>query len=619
MCGIIGEFAVEERPTDAIPSLVRMMARRGPDDEGIWRDDRCTLGFRRLAILDLSPAGHQPMVSLDGKSIIVFNGELYNFKDIKRELEHLGVKFRSTGDTEVVLNALAIWGTDALLRFNGMFALALYDVEAKQLLLARDHAGIKPLYYLHSNAGIVFASQYNQILAHPWSQGLSISLHGLGLYLRLGYIPAPNALFENTHMVEPGTWIRFDMNGGMTRGVHFEFPKFQEPSLFGQEALEAVDAAVTRAVRDQMISDVPIGTFLSGGIDSPLVAAKMRLAETGPLPAFTIGTNFDELDETHDASAYAKSLHLDHAIKHFTDDQVLRVLDDVIKAQSEPFGDYSMFPSLLVSELASAKVKVVLSGDGGDELFWGYESRFSPLIRASPDFEHPQILRSMQWAVKKYLGVGGGYWQLRIPTIGDWLGAIHSAIPKDVILRLFPDLSQEHVETPIFDFQGGDRDSTAQWLRWNEFVGHLTRVLLKVDRASMYHSLEVRVPLLDKRVIETALQVDWNTCLNIAEAMGKVPLRHSLAKHTHHQSIIKMGFSVPMGQWLKGPLKATFEERATGQADFCGLHIDKEYLQRLFASHLNGDSRYEWGLWVFLSLLLWQDAHTGNTLGNNQR
>ncbi|MGH7963151.1 MAG: asparagine synthetase B family protein, partial [Candidatus Binatia bacterium] len=277
------------------PLLIALMARRGPDDEGVWSDGRgVTLGFRRLAVLDLSPTGHQPMRTQDGRYVIVYNGEVYNFRELRQELEQEGVRFRSTGDTEVVLYALAHWGTRALSRFNGMFALGFYDAGERRLLLARDHAGIKPLYSMLTSRGLVFASQYDQILAHPWSQPLDISREALALYLRMGYLPAPYALLQNTHMLEPGTWLEMTSESRMRRGRFFAFPVYGEPNLRGAEAYEAVDTAVTAAVRRHLVSDVPVGTFLSGGIDSPLVAAKMRAVSNGPVRAFTIGTNGDQ-------------------------------------------------------------------------------------------------------------------------------------------------------------------------------------------------------------------------------------------------------------------------------------------------------------------------------------
>jgi len=335
MCGIIGQLAfsngeIREPGADIIRQLTPLMARRGPDDEGVWSDGQfCSLGFRRLAVLDPSPAGHQPMLTEDKRYALVYNGELYNFRELRRELKLDGVRFRSNGDTEVVLYALARWGLRTLSRFNGMFALGFYDSVDKRLFLARDHAGIKPLYYALTPRGLVFASQYDQILAHPWNHGLEISPQALGLYLRLGYIPAPYALLRNTHMLEPGSWLEITGEGRVQHAKFFEFPLYREPDLRGEEACDAVDAALTAAVRRQLVSDVPVGTFLSGGIDSPLVAAKMCAASNHPVRAFTIGMNDDLLDETPDALAYARELGVEHYVERMSPDHAPDMIGDV--------------------------------------------------------------------------------------------------------------------------------------------------------------------------------------------------------------------------------------------------------------------------------------------------
>ena len=586
------------------------MARRGPDDAGWWSDGKhCTLAFRRLAILDLSPAARQPMLTRDGRYILVYNGEVYNFQELRRKLEQRGIRFRSTGDSEVVLYALAQWGPKALEQFNGMFALGFYDTQEKRLLLARDHAGIKPIYYMVTSEGIVFASQYDQILAHPWSYGLGISPEALGLYLRLGYIPAPYALLKNTYMLEPGTWLEVSVDGTVRRGRFFEFPVYREPDLFGKEAYEAVDATVTEAVRRHLISDVPLGTFLSGGIDSPLVTAKVKLVSNGSVKAFTIGTNGDRFDESPDAIRYAQEIGLEHVVEHVTPDDALNMLDDVVAACSEPFGDYSIFPTMLVSRIASQEVKVMLSGDGGDELFWGYVGRFGSVIEVCEDFRQPYWWRSARWGIKKLLRLGHGHRNLRWPSIGDWYRAKHTRIPEVWLQRIFPDLPSWPENFPLFEYSGWEVDRTAQWLRWNEFVGHLTMVLLKVDRASMYHSLEVRVPLLDREVIEVATRVDWRSCLDLERQIGKLPLRYALARHVHHQSQNKRGFTVPMDAWLRGALRSIFEEVVLNRGEILGFPVQRNALQEMFGQHLSEQRDYAWGLWVLLSLALWEEKH----------
>ena len=296
-------FLIQTEETETIITrLTCLMIRRGPEDEGTWSDgNHCTFGFRRLSILDLTPAGHQPMLTPDGRFALVMNGEVYNFPELRNQLQQKGYRFRSSGDAEVVLYALAEWGKAALRRFNGMFALAFYDAQEKKLLLGRDPAGIKPLYYLEHPHGLVFASQYDQILAHPWAKNLPYHPGARSLYLRFGYIPAPYAILENTHMLPAGSWLELDAVGRKQQERYFEFPIYREPDLHGQVAFDAVDAALTDAVKRQMVSDVPLGTFLSGGIDSPLVTAVAQSLGPVPVKAFTIGVEDSLLDESADA------------------------------------------------------------------------------------------------------------------------------------------------------------------------------------------------------------------------------------------------------------------------------------------------------------------------------
>jgi asparagine synthase (glutamine-hydrolysing) len=611
MCGVAGElrFNSETEPKADWTKISSMMARRGPDDEGIWSDEgRCTLVFRRLAIIDLSLNGHQPMAVCNGRFVLVFNGEVYNFKDLRKRLESLGVQFRSNSDTEVVLYALIEWGIAALDAFNGMFALGFYDKAEKRLLLARDHAGIKPLYYLIRPQGVVFASQFNQLLAHPLSRNLGVSQEALGLYLRLAYIPAPYALLQDSHMLEPGTWIQFTEKGHVQQGQFFSMPRCETPSLKGAEAIEAVDGVIAEAVKRQLISDVPVGAFLSGGIDSPLVVAKMKSAGTGTIRTFTIGTGEEATDESTDAMRYARELGVEQTVEHVKPDTALDLIDNVIDACGEPFGDYSMFPTMMVSHLASRDYKVMLSGDGGDELFWGYP-RFGSLIKMAKDSRLPRWWRLARRGYQKVLGLP--YQSPYLPACS--LGELHRTklthLPELWLRRVFPALPSWPSEYAPFAYTRREPNEVAQWSRWSEFVGHLPYVLLKVDRASMYHSLEVRVPLLDREVINVATQIDWRECFDVSRKIGKLPLRHALARHTTYQSRTKRGFEVPMGSWLRTSLRERFEESLLKRDEILGLEIERKALRELFTLHLKGERDYAWGLWPLFSLALWADKY----------
>lgn len=619
MCGIAGELRFrEEEPVGADwDRISSMMSRRGPDDSGFWSEDgACTLAFRRLSIIDLSSGGHQPMTAGKGRYVLVFNGEVYNFVELREQLRQRGVEFRSTSDSEVVLHALIEWNVAALDKFNGMFALAFYDSVEKKLILARDHAGMKPLYYLTSDRGIVFGSQYDQLLAHPWSYGLGVSGEALGLYLRLAHIPAPFAMIENTHMLEPGTWMEITANGQSRQDRFFILPQYTEPSLRGEAALEAVDEAITRAVRRHLVSDVPVGAFLSGGIDSPLVVAKMRSVSANPIRTFTIGTGEKKTDESLDAQAYAKEIGVEHKIEYVRTEQVLDLVADVIDACGEPFGDYSIFPTLLAARLASRDHKVVLSGDGGDELFWGYPSRFSTLIRLAVDFRMPLWLRRVRWGVKR-ASLRGNDRCLLMDSVGDSHRAMHTRFPEALLQEIFPSLPVWPPGCNVYAYDGRDPDQIAQVSRWNEFVYHLTMVLLKVDRASMYNSLEVRVPFLDREVIDVASKVDWKDCLQVGPQIGKIPLRRALAKQVTYQTHAKRGFEAPMATWLRTSMREMFEEYVLNRTDILGLEIDRKAVRRVFDQHVHRERNHAKGLWPLLSLALWTRKYRSHSPVSN--
>jgi len=607
MCGIAGELRFTSKPGQGDwAKISELMIRRGPNDSGSWEDDRCNLVFRRLAILDLSAAGHQPMVSVDGRYVLVFNGEIYNYQSLRKALEQKGCSFSSRTDSEVVLYSLIEWGCrEAVNRFNGMFALGLYDSHEKTLFLARDHAGIKPLYWMRHNEGIMFASQYDQVLEHPWSKDLPFSTAATSMYLHLATVPSPFAILENTFMLEPGSWLEVSRDGRIEKGYYYEFPYQNKPTLSGQDAMDAVDEAITNAVKRQLVSDVPIGAFLSGGIDSPLVCAKMQAACSTRMRAFTIGTGGDITDESEDAIRYAKEIGIDQTVKHVDPRDAINMLDDVIKSCGEPFGDFSIFPTLLVSKLAREEFTVMLSGDGGDELFWGYANRFASIMNNAQDFRKSWRHRRLVRIPRRILGLAqrpSSYHK----TIGEWQRDKHTRLPKQWMQKVFPDKPEWPQEYTDYDYSGYDADETARWIRRNEFISHLTGVLLKVDRASMYNSLEVRVPLLDREVIDVASQVDWKDCFDLNKQIGKIPLRKSLNRHINHQTTAKKGFAPPMGEWLRTSLRQTFEEKLLTRDSLGGIPFNRNEMYAMYKAHLEGKNM-GWGLWPLLSFALWHD------------
>jgi len=606
MCGIAGIFN-GNRDHDLAGAVRRMTAaliRRGPDDEGFWSDERLQLGFRRLAILDLSSAGHQPMVASDGRSVIVFNGELYNFPELRRELEASGVRFRSRGDTEVVLEALSRWGPAAVSRFNGMFAFGWYEIAERRLLLARDHAGIKPLYVATlPDKSVAFASQLDALVEAPGLDPDALNLDVLRLCLRLHHIPAPHSIVRHTRQLEPGHWLRVHADGRLEERAWWRLPRSSHADLRGPAAVDQLEDTLDRAVRRQLVSDVPVGVFLSGGIDSPLVAAHAR-TELAP-KAFTIGNPGWGQDESADASRYARELALDHRVHPVSSEEAMATLADVRAAQHEPFGDFSIIPTLLVSKFARREVTVALSGDGGDELFFGYERPVS-LLRDGALFRWPRVVRMACFAAGKY-GLGRRRSQAIVRRDpGDYYFAVNCRIDDDEIGRLAPTLPPIPADFDLYRF-GEYRGLTdlADFSRYVEFYGQMQRGLKKVDMASMHNSLEVRVPLLDREVIELSLRID--PFASLRDGKRKMVLEDALARSVPRASIpqSKRGFSVPLRTWLQGGWRDIVEETLFGSASSTDL-FDRGRLWQYWDDHLSGRSDHKWGLWTLLSFEWWR-------------
>jgi asparagine synthase (glutamine-hydrolysing) len=616
MCGITGMVVTEGLTDDdlrEVEALTALMARRGPDDEGAWDDGRCcALGFRRLSIIDLSESGHQPMVTADGGDVLVFNGELYNYRELKRELESAGCRFRSTSDTEVVLQALATWGIEALGRFDAMFALAWYRPATQTLVLARDAVGIKPLAWWWSPAAFVFGSQYDQVIRHRRCRRERLDPDIVGLYLRLGYIPAPYGLVEGTGQVEPGQWLQVRPGCRPVTGRFRVRPRAPGPGerLYGDAATEAVAAGVDAAVAQQLVADVPVGVFLSGGIDSPLVAAAAQRESAGRLTAFSIGTDDPVMDESGAARTYAELLGVDHQLRTISGDHALALIDHVAQANSEPFGDYSSFPTLMVSELAAGSVKAVLSGDGGDELFWGYP-RFAKIRAARRWFSLPRSVRIAAYgATKARPAAKRPPRGILFRSLGDWYLDAHSGLRSvdfDCFGRELDRLPAGYDEFALGRVPSDDE--LLQWMRTNELGTHLPMILQKVDRASMYHGLEVRVPLLARNLVELAHRVDPSAAF--AGGQGKAVLRAALARRVPADSIPrpKKGFTVPMGRWLRTDLEPIIRDRLLGGDTVLGDALDRPALARWYEAHRRGELDRTRGLWNLLALQLWADTH----------
>ncbi len=613
MCGIAGllDFSGVLPPKQRMESVSRMsasMVRRGPDDDGVWKDAETSvcLAFRRLAVLDVTQAGHQPMLTADGRHVLVFNGEIYNHDFLRRELTSLGHAFRSRTDTEVLLAALVQWGVDVLPRLNGMFAFAWYDRVNRRLTLARDHAGIKPLYVLlhPDRSAMAFASRYDALALCPWSMG-AVREDVMHLYLRLHHIPAPFAMHANALQLQPGTCLTFEGDGRMQERRWWSIEDAGEVHVSRPEVMAAVDASLHAAVERQLAADVPVGVYLSGGVDSALVTAYSTRHFPSQLDAFTISTKGWWQDEGPDARRYAQALGVAHHMLESTDVNLTTLVEEAFEAQYEPFGDFSMLPTLLISAHARRHVTVALSGDGGDELFFGYERPMS-LLRDAGLFRLPRLLRAVPYLAGKYGLARRRSGAVLSRTPADYYYNVNCRISAEDACRLVPGATAPPSDFRLYD-DGGVRswDGLARYSRRVEFEGQLQRGLKKVDMASMHHSLEVRVPLLDREVITAALQLDPADAMQ--DGRRKSVLVDLLGRMVDPAIIPpqKRGFAVPLGEWLRGSLRPLVEDVIARPSSQYPSFIEPEAVRSMMRAHLLGTQDHKWGIWTVLSLLEW--------------
>ncbi len=620
MCGIAGFLSFQylikpETHLNHLNKMTEMMLRRGPDDSGVWIDPqgRVGFGFRRLSILDLSPAGHQPMSSHQDRSVLMLNGEIYNFIALRHELEGKGYVFKTRTDTEVLLAALESWGLEKTLALvNGMFAFAWYDRVDRILTLARDHAGIKPLYYAldPERRGLTFASQYDVLLNGPWGIPGEVDLDVLRLYLKLHHIPPPGGLHKYTWQLEPGSYIQINSEGQLVKKQWWRLPRRVEDEFIPlAEAIDLLGGALDESIRRQRIADVPVGVFLSGGIDSPLVSAIAR-QQTGPqLKAFTISIPGWRQDEAEDARRYAQYLGLDHHVIDVSGEDALELIDEVIQAQYEPFGDYSILPSLLVSKHARAEITVALSGDGGDELFFGYERPLS-LLKNGRDFRWPWLVRAGMYGAGKFRLLPQKSEVIISRSPADYYFGVNSRLPDTALERIAPMLRKPAVipDPYAFDRYRSELD-LANYSRYVEYYGQLQRGLKKVDMASSQQSLEVRVPLLDRQVLDLSLKI--NPLEMMKDRKRKWVLQKLLEKHVPTEMIptTKRGFAIPLGDWLRGPLKRRVEETLFDKPLYPYGIFDVDTLSTYWHYHLSKAKDHKWGLWTILSLQWWASEH----------
>jgi asparagine synthase (glutamine-hydrolysing) len=610
MCGIFGEIAIKNNNTSkaVFQSINNFNLLRGPDAEGYWADgETCQLGFRRLAIIDTSANGNQPMISPSGRLVMVFNGEIYNFQEIKLQLKNQ--HFNGHSDSEVIIHAFEEWGIEKTLKsLDGMFAIAIWDCTEKAITLARDFAGIKPLHYGHNEFGFVFGSQTDQVSNHPWFKDSAIDQQVLYTYLRMHYIPAPLGLLEKTGQLLPGEFMKIDSRGNVTRQFYYQLPNVKPNILKEDEAIEFVDYHLRKSVEAEMISDVPIGTFLSGGIDSPLIASYAAEFCGEPLQAFTIGSDGKTYDESEKAKEIASCLGVSMNLDVMSDKDAVQILPDVMESLKEPFADFSIIPTWLVSKHAKRKITVALSGDGGDELFFGYHRFWS--IAKNLKFRNslPTFLRYPAYGVDKLL-FKNRHINSAILADSQAYGHknLHSRFGHDLVGSIFPYLERSNFSEAFSAYEypeTKDRDELLSFMRKAEFDGMMQKTLLKVDRASMGNSLEVRVPFLKKSFIEASLALSFN--LSYGADQRKELLKKLFKKRL--PGIVfdneKKGFAVPLSNWLRGAMKQDLLDTLLYELFISKFGIEKKSMEKLLESHMSGVDE-KWPLFTLYSLAKW--------------
>lgn len=650
MCGIAGFLDPScSSSTDTIKNLIERMTdvilHRGPDDSGSWMDaeNGIALGFRRLSIIDLSPAGHQPMASADGRYIIIFNGEVYNFNKLRNELAGLGHTFRGHSDTEVMLASICQWGIQAAVqRFNGMFAFALWDRREHSLNLVRDRFGIKPLYYGWSGNVFLFGSELKALKAHPAFHA-GIDRDALALYLRHNCIPTPYTIYTGLRKLLSGSILTLSGNdrpGECPEPVPYWSARQVVESgvahLFtgsDQDAAGELDGLLRQSIQERMIADVPLGAFLSGGIDSSAVVALMQAQSSRPIQTFTIGFHESGYDEAKHAKEIARHLGTDHTELYVTPQEAQAVIPRLPALYDEPFSDSSQIPTFLVSELARRHVTVSLSGDGGDELFGGY-NRYSWVQK---------ITKATGWVPGAFRNLGSGIlsrippaaWdsllanrlvpsRWRISEPGEKMRKIAEILSTRSPEAIYLDLVS-HWKDPCAIVPGAvepqtlvtRRESWAQlpdftsWMMYMDLVSYLPDdILVKLDRASMGVSLESRVPYLDDhRLVEFAWRLPLH--MKIRNGQGKWLLRQVLYQYVPRGMVErpKKGFGIPIDAWLKGPLRgwaeALLDERRLRDEGF----LDPAPIQLIWQEHLAGKHNWQYKLWDILMFQSWLEAN----------
>jgi asparagine synthase (glutamine-hydrolysing) len=634
MCGIVGFYNSRKNKESSLLDLNNMLnasIHRGPDDYGTWQHQEVNLGHRRLSIHDLSQAGHQPMTCASNRYVLVFNGEIYNFEELKLQL--FGCKWRGHSDTEVMLAAFNYWGIErSLTKFNGMFAFAVWDKKKKQLTLARDRFGEKPLYYYHNNGVFAFASEIKSLEANE-SLVLQIDRSALIHQLESAYIPAPLSIYTHVKKLPPGNLLTFSVDKGVSYSTYWNLVgqiKTAKQNIFccEQEAIEALDTTLKRAVKLRMSADVPLGGFLSGGVDSSLILALMQSQSDKIVNSFTIGFDAENYNEAKYAKEVANYLGTNHYEQYLAPKDILDVIPKLGDMFDEPFSDPSQIPTYLASVIARKHVTVCLSGDGGDELFSGYKryttipelwhkmnripckSVFAKILKNTPVI----ILEKLFFFVKPYAMRYGKSGALgpKVKRFGEWLNAQSIDDLYMISMRHWQNADSVVIggkRSAIWSPEINNLDSQLEKMMYQDSIAYLPGdILTKVDRTTMSVSLEGRIPFLDPEVAEIA----WRMPIEMKQKSdcGKWALKQVLYKYLPKEMMDrpKMGFGVPIHNWLKEDLREwacdlLSESHLTRQ----GLYNPKLITEKL-TKHLSGEENNAAHLWDVLMVQAWLDA-----------
>ena len=622
MCGIAGYYGKGDR--EILEKMTRKIAYRGPDAEGFYLDERVGIGHRRLSIIDLSPSGNQPMANEDGTVRIAFNGEIYNYKDLRRELAGRH-KFMGCSDTEAVIHLYEELGEEVFSRLEGMFAIAIYDKAKRKLIIARDRMGKKPLYYMVNNGTLVFGSELKAIMEHPLFKK-ELDLKSLNKYLIFEYVPTPHTIFKNVHKLEPGHYLAFDGKNAVNNkywDIEFrETPIFKKDD-FNKSKLR-LGEEIEKAVMGRLVSDVPLGVFLSGGIDSSAVAYYAQKNSTVKIKTFSIGFKEKSFDESNYARLAACHLQTDHYEKIFSADDCLNLLPKLSGLIDEPFADPSILPTFLLSEFTKGKVTVALGGDGGDELFCGYDTFFAHRLEGVyekiPRAVRERIVKkaafmlpvsfknlSFDFKAKSFTQGFEGEKKYRYQR---WLGSFKGEERKELFL---PEVWRElESENEFEDIDGYLKNSPSSDY-FNQLILLYLRtylmddILVKVDRASMYNSLEVRAPFLDRKVVDYAnsLPLRYKIKGLKTKYILKKLMEDKLPKEIVNRK--KKGFGLPIAEWINGPLKGfVLESLDRKKIDNQGL-FNPDYIDKLLNNHFSKKADNRKLIWTLLMFQSWRN------------